>query len=209
MDLSKLPQRSAPPPQAPAPVTPPQQQPPAPRVAIDYSTYGDGMLTLGFAEVWIVAILALIFLLIGRNFASYEISRVTGHPYHTNVTWTDDAHPPNTEVPYPQLEGFVYLTDSGVFFFGIVLLAYGIGQAYVTMNLPGAAAASLLTFFIALAGTLYNLFVSVKLFSAGVLPLMSILAFGLGAYLAFHQLSTFKAIRIRQAALRSVSSPAQ
>ncbi len=207
MDLSKLPQRSAPPPQAPAPVTPPQ--PPPPRVAIDYPMTGDGILSLGFAEVWIVAILAIIFLLLGRNFASYELSHLTGHPYHTNVTWTDDAHPPNTEVPYPQLEGFVYLTDSGVFFFGIVLLAYGIGQAYVTMNLSGAAAVSLLTFFIALAGTLYNLGVSVKLFSAGVLPLMSILAFGLGAYLAFHQLSTFKALRIRQAALRSASIAAQ
>ena len=207
MDLSKLPKRSAPPPQAPTPAAPPE--PPPPRVAIDYSMAADGILSLGFAEVWIVAILALIFLLLGRNFAGYELSHLTGHPYHTNVTWTDDAHPPNTEVPYPQLEGFVYLTDSGVFFFGIVLLAYGIGQAYVTMNLPGAAAVSLLTFFIALAGTLYNLGVSVKLFSAGVLPLMSILAFGLGAYLAFHQLSTFKALRIRQAALRSASIPAQ
>ena len=206
MDLSKLPKRSAPPPQAPTPAAPPE--PPPPRVALDYSMAGDGILSLGFAEVWIVAILALIFLLLGRNFASYEISQLSGHPYHTNVTWTDDAHPPNTEVPYPQLEGFVYLTDSGVFFFGIVLLAYGIGQAYVTMNLLGAAAVSLLTFFIALAGTLYNLGVSVKLFSAGVLPLMSILAFGLGAYLAFHQLSTFKAIRIRQAALKSASSAA-
>lgn len=208
MDLSKLPQRSAPPPQTPDPVTPPPQQPP-PRVAIDYSTTDSGLLSLGFAEVWIVAILALIFLLLGRNFASYELSHLTGHTYHTNVTWTDDAHPPDTEVPYPQLEGFVYLTDSGVFFFGIVLLAYGIGQAYVTMNLRGAAAVSLLTFFIALAGTLYNLFVSVKLFSAGILPLMSILAFGLGAYLAFHQLSTFKALRMRQAALRSASIPGQ
>ncbi len=207
MDLSKLPKRSAPPPQAPTPAASPE--PPPPRVALDYSMAGDGILSLGFAEVWIVAILALIFLLLGRNFAGYELSHLTGHPYHTNVTWTDDAHPPNTEVPYPQLEGFVYLTDSGVFFFGIVLLAYGIGQAYVTMNLPGAAAVSLLTFFIALAGTLYNLGVSVKLFSAGVLPLMSILAFGLGAYLAFHQLSTFKAIRIRQAALSSASIPAQ
>ena len=83
------------------------------------------MLTLGFAEVWIVAILALIFLLIGRNFASYELSHVTGHPYHTNVTWNDDAHPPNTEVPYPELEGFTYFTDSGMFFFGVVLLGYG------------------------------------------------------------------------------------
>ena len=209
MDLSKLPQRSASPPQAPAPVTPPPQQPPAPRVAIDYSTYGDGMLTLGFAEVWIVAILALIFLLIGRNFASYEISRVTGHPYHTGFTWNDDSHPPNTEVPYPELDGFVYLTDASMFFFGIVLLGYAIGQAYVTMNLRGAAAVSLLTFFVVVAGTLYNLYVVVKLLSADVRPLMSLLAFGLGAYLAFHQLSTFKAIRIRQAALRSVSSPAQ
>lgn len=208
MDLSKLPQRSAPPPQAPAPVTP-APQPPPPRVAIDYSTAGDGILSLGFAEVWIVAILALIFLLIGRNFASYELSHVTGHPYHTNVTWNDDAHLPNTEVPYPELEGFTYFTDSGMFFFGVVLLAYAIGQAYVTINLRGAAAVSLLTFFIALAGTLYNLFVAFKLFRADLLPLMSILAFGLGAYLAFHQLSTFKAIRIRQAALRSASIPAQ
>lgn len=207
MDLSKLPQRSAPPPQAPTPAAPPQ--PPPPRVAIDYPMASDGILSLGFAEVWIVAILALIFLLIGRNFAGYELSHVTGHPYHTNVTWNDDAHPPNTEVPYPELEGFTYFTDSGMFFFGVVLLAYAIGQAYVTMNLRGAAAVSLLTFFIALAGTLYNLFVVVKLFRADVLPLMSILAFGLGAYLAFHQLSTFKALRIRQASLKSASSSIQ
>lgn len=207
MDLSKLPQRSAPPPQAPTPAAPPQ--PPPPRVAIDYPMASDGILSLGFAEVWIVAILALIFLLIGRNFAGYELSHVTGHPYHTNVTWNDDAHPPNTEVPYPELEGFTYFTDSGMFFFGVVLLAYAIGQAYVTMNLRGVAAVSLLTFFIALAGTLYNLFVVVKLFRADVLPLMSILAFGLGAYLAFHQLSTFKALRIRQASLKSASSSIQ
>jgi hypothetical protein len=207
MDLSKLPQRSAPPPQPPTPAAPPQAPPP--RVAIDYPMTGDGILSLGFAEVWIVAILALIFLLIGRNFAGYELSHVTGHPYHTNVTWNDDAHLPNTEVPYPELEGFTYFTDSGMFFFGIVLLGYAVGQAYVTMNLRGAEAVSLLTFFIALAGTLYNLFVVVKLFRADVLPLMSILAFGLGAYLAFHQLSTFKALRIRKATLRSSSISAQ
>ncbi|HEX5244967.1 MAG TPA: hypothetical protein VFW23_17040 [Tepidisphaeraceae bacterium] len=207
MDLSKLPQRSAPPPQAPTPAAPPQ--PPPPRVAIDYSTAGDGILSLGFAEVWIVVILALIFLLIGRNFASYEISRVTGHPYHTGFTWNDDIHPPNTEVPYPELDGFVYLTDSSMFFFGIVLLGYAIGQAYVTMNLRRAAAVSLLTSFIVIAGTLYNLYVVVKLLSADVRPLMSLLAFGLGAYLAFHQLSTFKALRMRQATLKSASIPAQ
>src|ERR1041385_5647802 len=42
----------------------------------------------GGAEVWLSAIIGFVFVLLGKNFAIYLLTKMTGQSYHTNVNWT-------------------------------------------------------------------------------------------------------------------------
>src|SRR6187551_1738010 len=119
MDMSKLPrlsntQQNQPPPSSDAAEGPALDQPIPSRPEPPYSEQPMTQGMLMGAEVWLTGVLGLVFMLLGRNFGVYLISKLTGRVYHTGVNWT--AGPlANTEVAYPDLEGFVMWTDASLF----------------------------------------------------------------------------------------------
>ena len=117
MDLSKLPKLSETP---PPPVTPekplpdhkpiPDYGPPAPSEMVG-------------AEVWVSAIIGLIFLLLGRRFAIYLLSILSGKAFHTGINWISGAKA-GQEVGYRELEGFVFYNESAMFVFGLITAGF-------------------------------------------------------------------------------------
>src|SRR5690349_10232233 len=104
MDLSKLPKLSETDKHAPPP-PPPEAARSAETLPYDppYNAPPTGF-DLG-AQVWLSAILGIVFMLMGRSFASFLIAKVTGQPYHTNATWTAGPNA-GQEVAYYELQGY-------------------------------------------------------------------------------------------------------
>ena len=194
MDLSKLPKLS----ESPAPPPPVQDETPAP--APQPIDYGHGP-TIGVsigAEVWVSLIIGIIFLMLGFNFARYAFTTMSGHAYHTHVDWTDGPKA-GTEVAYPDLTGDVIWNDSALFIFGVALILEAIVLFIAGTNstlkrpLVGFAA------FIAAAATLLNLIAAAKMFSDGIMPLVSLLAVAFGGYMAAYEWKLYVALRPRPA----------
>src|SRR5438874_1852693 len=111
MDLSKLPKLS----QTPEP--PPQENAPSSNQQVpDYGRM-DSSEFVG-AEVWLSAIIGLVFLLLGRRFGMYLLSLIAHRDFHTNVNWLSGAKA-GQEVAYRELEGFVCYNESAMFLFGL------------------------------------------------------------------------------------------
>ena len=195
MDISKLPRLSKTEGQAPgtgeqpAAETPSPDVPPVPTTRlIVYQEPGFGL------EMWITLILALLFLALGRQFASYAIATAGHQTYHTGVTWQEGANA-GQEVPYPQLDasfGLPYWSDSGLLFFGLALLVSAASLVVATLHLRGRKLFGWIALVVVVASVLYNLFVSVKLVAANITPLLSLVCVGLGGYEAYLQ---YRAIR--------------
>jgi hypothetical protein len=182
MDVSKLPRlsntdspqtppdSSTPEPSAPAPQPPPSR----------FDPVGIG------AEVWFAVIIGLIFMAIGNAFAQYEIGKLTHHPYHTKVFWQEGPNE-GAEVLYPDLMGEQYYSDSGLFFFGLSLIIVAFAQVLSMTRLPMRGLIGWGALGIAILATGYNIFVSAKLFSIGIIPVLSLLCVALGGYEVFLQ----------------------
>jgi hypothetical protein len=145
----------------------------------------------GAAEVWISAIFGIVFILIGKTFGAYLWSLITHQPFHTGVNWTSGEQA-GSEVTYPQLQGFVIWTDSGMFIFGLALLLEALAMALTRTQLRLKRAVVSLALLIAAIATAYNLVVVFVLFSQGLLPLLSLLAVAYGGYLVISQWSLFR-----------------
>jgi hypothetical protein len=175
MDLSKLPRMS----QTPAPPATPEP-PQAETAPHDYGIHERA--SVG-PEIWISAIIGLIFLLIGRNFASYLAHVATGRTYHTNVNWV--AGPKvGTEVSYPELQGHVMMNDSAMFLFGLALVLEAAVFLALGMNWRLQRPLIYVGFAVAALATIYNAIVAVILFNDNVLPIFSLLAVAFGGYAA-------------------------
>ena len=130
MDLSKLPKLSeTPPPPAPPVESASNQEELSDHRRVDPSEM------IG-AEVWLSAIIGLIFLLLGRRFAIYLFSVVSGKAFHTGVNWISGAKA-GQEVGYRELEGFVFFNESAMFAFGLALIFEAIVLAVLNLNIPG------------------------------------------------------------------------
>jgi hypothetical protein len=134
------------------------------------------------AEIWLSAIIGFICLMVGLNFAKYSLARLSGKPYHTGVNWVAGPNA-GQEVAYPELQGFTMLTDSAYFLFGLALIFEAIMLAVVTRSARWGRALLMLALAVAVIATAYNLFVVVRLFAAGVLPIPSLLAVAFGGYI--------------------------
>ena len=195
MDLSKLPKlsESAPPP------APSQQPAPAPS-PVDYAHRPDIGTSIG-AEVWISLIIGLIFIMLGFNFARYLVTTASGRTYHTGINWVEGERE-GTEVAYPQLQGDVIWNDSALFLFGVALLLEAavllVAGTSLTLKRPLVGVAA----FIAAAATLINLIAAGKMFSDGIMPLVSLMAVAFGGYMAAYQWKLFKALAPRVDAAR-------
>jgi hypothetical protein len=209
MDLSKLPKFS----QSPPPPADPEDQASSaetsPSNAPGFSTpqagvpmdYGRGAGAGVGAEVWISAIIGLIFLMIGWNFARYMGCVLTGQTYHTNVNWTAGPKA-GTEVAYPELEGSVFWSESGMFSFGLALLMEAAVLAAVALNARFTKSLIALGWFLAFFATAYNVVVAALLFQRGVLPLMSLLAVAFGGYMAMYLWKLLQSMPSRPASSR-------
>ena len=134
------------------------------------------------AEVWVSAIIGLIFLLLGRRFAIYLLSILSGKAFHTNVNWISGAKA-GQEVGYRELEGFIYYNESAMFAFGLALIFEAAVLAVLNRNIPGKRPLIFLAMIIAGLATAYNLTVALMLFTIGTLPLFSLLAVAFGGYI--------------------------
>jgi hypothetical protein len=164
----------------------PQEPTPAPSGAetIPYAPVATRRVEVGTgAEVWLAAIIGLVFLLIGKNFAAYLLAKMSGQVYHTNVIWQTGPQA-GQEVAYPDLQGFVMLTDASMFLLGLALLFEAAVMAVVGTRFRYQHALVTVALAVALAATLFNLWVVVRLFAAGLMPLMSLLAAAFGGYIA-------------------------
>jgi hypothetical protein len=186
MDLSKLPKlsdssQSQPPPPpmaetAPMAETTSQEVRPAARYRPAPSSGVSG-------DVWFNVVVGMILLFLGRNFLFWAMATLTGQPFHTHVNWTDG---PNNgqEVSYFDLQGFTALTETGMFLFGVAILFEAAVVALEQIKPSGPARALvMLALGLTVLCTLFNLFVSIRLMSVGVVPLMSGLAVAFGGYM--------------------------
>jgi hypothetical protein len=143
------------------------------------------------AEVWIGAIIGLVLVLYTRQFGSYLISLVSHQPYHTNVQWAEGLNA-GQEVPYTQLEGGTFYSDSSIFFFGVALLVSAFAQALLASRLRRKRAIAWISIMCMFLGTVYCALAAAILFQAGITPLISILCVGVGGYILFHEWQTVR-----------------
>jgi hypothetical protein len=143
-------------------------------------------------ELWISVIVALLLIGMSRHFPAYVFDQLTGRTFHTGVIFTSD----NSEVPYPQVEGFAMLTDAAVFAFGAALLCDPILRILAAMT-TGMARRGLMAISLCLmvSAVALNAFVAIKLLGANIMPLISGLAVAFGGYVAFEQWQTLRSLR--------------
>jgi hypothetical protein len=201
MDMSKLPRLSQspqPPPQTPPTATDAPQggAPSAP--TMNYAPPDVRNPSVG-AEVWISLAIGLILMLFGRQFGTYLISLITHEAMHTGVNWTSGPNA-GQEVAYPDLIGFVMLTDASIWLFGLTLV---FDAALLYFSAGGRRLWLVGVAFALTAGVgAFNAFVCAKLFSAGITPIMSLFALAFGVYMAIYQWGLLKDALAARAYLR-------
>ena len=189
MDLSKLPKLSD---TKAAGGEPGAAEPVPPAVAYRQPTTPPPPPGLG-ADVWISTVLGLLFVFLGMTFARFAVAKLTGQPFHTGVNWTDDAHPPDTEVAYFDLSGYTAWTDMGIFLFGLTLLFEAASKGAVVLR-PGTASRALLGLatLLTLATVALNLWACGLMMRVGIAPLMSGLAVAFGGWVLFDEWQTLR-----------------
>lgn len=193
MDYSKLPKfsQTSVPPTTDADAEPPIANTAHPQSqAPHYSQNEPGMA----AEIWISAVIGLVMLMMGWNFARFLGATLTGQTFHTNVTWeTDDARG-GQEVRYFELQGYTAWTESGLFLFGVALLIEA--AALAVARRPSKLQKSLIVVALILSvlATVYNLIAAGLVFSIGLLPIVSVLVVAFGGYMAMFQYKLLKTI---------------
>jgi len=188
MDVSKLPRLSE---TKPPEVAPPQSgasHPPTstPTPPVDYRGYPSaaGDRAMVGAEIWFGVIVGLILVLYTGQFGKYLVAKATGHEYHTNVTWTTGPNE-GQEVPYPQLEGATFYSDSSIFFFGLSVLIGSLAQlAGIFLRKRGFAWFSLI---FTLFATIYCLVAAVIIYNTGILPLVTLLCVAFGGFAVVYE----------------------
>ena len=193
MDLSKLPRLSetdkhTPPPQAADPTT--SQVPSQP--TIEYRTPAIAPESFG-AQVWLNVFLGIVFMMLGRTFASFLLAKLTGQTFHTYVNWTEGSKA-GQEVAYFELEGYTAYTDAAIFLFGVSCVLEGAVTAFVRRNTPKSRALLATALLLNVGMTLFNMVVAGMLFQAGTTPLLSLMVIAFGGYSAITQWQTLRSM---------------
>ncbi|HEX8521725.1 MAG TPA: hypothetical protein VF669_05660 [Tepidisphaeraceae bacterium] len=146
------------------------------------------------AEVWLSAVLGIIFMLFGKNFGLYLFSKIANQTYHTGVNWTEGPLA-GQEVAYPELMGFVMLTDASLFLFGLALLfeAIVLGASASAKGLRKPLV--YLAFGISILAIAFNLFACGRMMAAGITPIISLLATAFGVYVAMYEWALIRSMR--------------
>jgi hypothetical protein len=197
MDLSKLPKlsdtQSQAPPVAPAPVEPFQPPGPSRSQTMDYRP-GERQIGVG-VDIWISLVIGLLLLMMGASFGKYALASLRHQPYHTNVNWTSGPKD-GTEVAYFELEGYTALSDMGIFLFGAMLLAEAAAKFLLLIKPGTLSKAFLILATLLTAGTtLLNVYAALKMFSAGILPMIAVLAIAFGGWILFDEVTTLQRVQ--------------
>jgi hypothetical protein len=173
MDLSKLPKLSQ------TPTGPPANDPDV-LPAIPYATPtpqpGIG------PDIWFNTIMGIIAIFLGKTFAAYVFARLTGQVFHTGIFWTDG--PLNgQEVAYPDLMGHQMLSDAGVFVFGLVILLEVLVRILLARRWHVPRTFVGLVWMAAMISTGFNVYVCIKFFQDGSIPITSGLAAAFGGFI--------------------------
>jgi hypothetical protein len=175
MDLSKLPRLSETDRHAPAP-----EPPPEPARVLDY---GHASAEPMGAQIWLSAILGVVFLMMGWNFARFLGAKMMGRAFDTGVTWTTGAKS-GQPVDYFDLQGYTAYTDASLFLFGLALVMEAAVMAFARRNTRGARALVTLSFVLIAGMTLFNIIVAGMLLQSGVMPIFSVLAVAFGGFMS-------------------------
>lgn len=138
------------------------------------------------AEIWITAILGLIFIFMGSNFLRYSYSTFRGRSYETGIEWSTGPKA-GTPVQYYDLMGFTAYTETGECLFGIALLLESVALLTLFLKLRIGRLLCMLAMLLTLSAVGYNGWVMYKLFAAGITPVISLLVVGVGGYMLFYQ----------------------
>jgi hypothetical protein len=143
------------------------------------------------AEVWVAAIVGIVLMLMGINFAKWGIATLAKSDYHTNSTWQVGEHA-GDEVKYWDLVNYAAFQDMAIFLFGLAMVLEAIVLTIVHSRIKTKRPLLALAIAITLAATIMNLLLSAKLFSAGVMPILSLLCVGFGGYIIAYEWRLFK-----------------
>ena len=138
--------------------------------------------------VLISVIIGVIFLFLGQSFARWLIATASGQPFSTGVIWSIGPKS-GQPVDYWELQGAPAWTDCGMFLFGLSAIVDALAMLVCirSRSLVARTAAMTIGVLFTAVATACNLFVCIKLFSLGILPLFSLLAVGLGGYFLLEQ----------------------
>ena len=117
---------------------------------------------------------------------SSDSDRMTGRTYETGLVWRS-GELAGQPVAYPDLQGFVMLTDASMFLFGLTLLFEAFVLAVLHTRFTHKRLLLMLSLAVAVIAVLFNAYTCVRLFSSDVLPIMSLLAVAFGGYIAMYQ----------------------
>ena len=135
-----------------------------------------------FLQGLVSALLGLFALMMGKNFARYVFATLTGKDFHTGVNWT--AGPLNgQEVKYFELQGYTAWSDMGLFLIGLVAVLDGL-LLLNAMRSPTPRPVSSIMFFALVVVGLLNLLAMLIMMSAGIVPLLTLIAVIFAAYSA-------------------------
>lgn len=137
-------------------------------------------------------------MLLGRTFASFLVTALTGGVFRTGVNWLEGPRA-GAEVSYFELTGFTALTDAGIFLFGLTMFVEAIAMLALLRAGRRGAPVLAVALFVTVCATLFNAFVVFRLFIFGMMPLISALAVAFGVYVAMYQWRWLKVMRLQHA----------
>jgi len=143
------------------------------------------------AELWFYIIIGLLLVAWGHTFASYAIARLAHRPFHTGVIWQAGPRA-GSEVEYPDLIGHPLWSDSSIFLMGITLLLAGASRVVSVTRLGIKRTVLALALALAVVATLYNIYVSIRYFAEGTLPLVSAVLAAFGGFIVYDQLHAWQ-----------------
>ncbi len=141
------------------------------------------------AEAFFSLIIGITLLLIGRNFFHYLLAVGQGKMFDTGFFWPVT----NLPVAYFDLQGFTAWTETAFVVAGLALLLDALSRMVRHRGITVAA------FLALLASIAVNVFVAIKLFNVGIVPLISLLLIALTGYLAMTHWAGLKPSAARRA----------
>lgn len=186
MDLSKLPRLS----ESDRPV-PPAETPPAAPQLLDYGRAAPG----GSGQVFISAVLGIVFMMMGITFAKFLFAKLTGQTFHTGATWSMGPNA-GQEVDYYELAGYTAWTETAIFLLGLAMVFEAIILGIATKNTPFNRKLVAAGIAVSVVMTVFNTIVVILLFKEGTMPIISFVATAFGGWMVMQEWQLYKLMKV-------------